>query len=180
MAAPIERDFSRSTVLRIKMTICQHRPSSIARYVSVNLALVLTAGFLFQGLARQLIELDPGAASLAAHRPSRVETFKRAEVAAAMAPHEPVPRIIVARDIPEMPVQVLAVRLDDAEGVKVKPVRVKSKALRLARTAARSKKTLPGSKLPPDVIAIEARNVGESSRDITNRSLGVLVTQSRY
>lgn len=162
------------------MTSSQHHPSSIARYISVNVALVLAAGFLFQSLARQLIELGPVAGSLAVHKPSRLETFKRAQVAAAMAPHEPVSRIIVARDIPEMPVQVLAVQLDDAEGVKVRPVRMKTKALRLARTTARSKKTLAASKLPPDAIAIEARIVGESSRDITNRSLGVLVTQSQH
>jgi hypothetical protein len=164
------------------MTFFQQRPRSVARYLSVNLALVLTAGGLVQGLTRQLIAMAPGvgAVAVAVDEPTRVEKFKRAEVAAAIAPHEPVPRIIVARDIPEMPVQVLAVRLDEAEGVKVKPVRVKSKTLRLARTAARSKKTLAASKLPPYAIAIEARNAGESSRDITNRSLGVLVAQSQY
>lgn len=162
------------------MTSSQHRPWSVARYLSVNLALVLTAGVLIQGLTRQLIALAPDAGSVAADQPTRVEKFKRAEAAAAMAPQEPVPRIIVARDIPEMPVQVLALRIDEAEGVKVKAVRVKLKTLRLARTAAGSKKTLAALKLPLYAVAIEARSAGESSRDITNRSLGVLVAQSQY
>jgi hypothetical protein len=162
------------------MTISEHRPWSFARYLSVNLALVLTAGVLVQGLTRQLIALAPSGGSVAVDERTRIEQFKRAEVAAAMAPHKPVPRIIIVRDIPEMPVQVLAVRMDEAEGVKVKPVRVKLKTLRLARAAARSKKTLAALKLPPYAIAIEARSAGESSRDITNRSLGVLVAQSQY
>ena len=164
------------------MAFSQHRRSTVTRYFGVNLALVLTAGVLVQTLTRQLVALAPGLGSAAVDEPTRVEKFKRAEVAAALAPHEPVPRIVVARDAPEMPVQVLAVRLDEAEGLKLKPVRVKSKTLRLARNAARSKKVLAaaGLKLPPFAIAIETRKAGESSRDITNRSLGVLVAQSQY
>jgi hypothetical protein len=131
---------------------------------------------------------------------SRVEQFKRAEAAAAEAPQIPVPRVVVAHIAPHVPVQVMAVRLDQAESLKItplklKPVKVKRKvAGRPAKLAGRGKKpekgfALAGGKLPPSVVAaaIQATEPNaikrgkkriadaETSRDITNRSLGVLV-----
>ena len=65
---------------------------------------------------------DPG---VAVDDPSRVEAFKQFEAAAAQAPNVPVPRVVVAHAVPDIPVQVLAVRMDQAESLKATPIKLK-------------------------------------------------------
>lgn len=168
-----------------------HRWSALGRYVTFNVVAMLAASALVQDVARMAASLGPmSAPAAAAAAPSRVEAFKLGEIAASTAPQVPVPRSVVARRSPEMSVRTLAVQLDEAEGVKVKPVKANRKIVRTAK-AGRSRKVVaqrPG-KLPDSVIfaaAFEAVGsvpvrskrvppVAESSRDITNRSLGVIM-----
>ncbi len=169
------------------------RHLALARYAVFNGALVLCAISVAGKIADMAVTLKAETTVLAASSgSSRVEQFKRNEVAAALAPQVPVPRQVMAMSVPDMPVQVLAVRLDRAESVKVKPIKVKRKtAIRMAKATAKPRK--PAMKLfgdlPPFVVETAVLEAGavpekrvkkravlaESSRDITNRSLGVLV-----
>jgi hypothetical protein len=170
-----------------------------SRHVLVKVgAYLLLSGGLGAGalglageVLRQSAALVPSA-SVAGTAPSRVEKFKLSERAALTAPRVPVPRIIAVHDVPPMPVQVLAVRLDDAESIAAAPLsRKQKKAARLAKAETRAK-VRPGrpGALPPLVVMSEVSAVpiqksksragklyalAESPRDITNRSLGVMV-----
>ncbi len=161
------------------------------RYLAVNGILALFAMLAVQEVIRLSVTFAPGL-RMAVDDPSRVEKFKQGEVAAAQAPMIPVPRVVVAHSVPDIPVQVLAVRLDEAESLKVSPLKLKRKpSVRTAKSAARKKlPVIAGGKLPPTVVDIASNEAGvvptkrpktkgavvaESSRDITNRSLGVLV-----
>jgi hypothetical protein len=167
-----------------------HRWSALGRYVTFNVIAMLTASALMQDVARMAASLSPMTAPGAVAGPSRVEAFKFGEIAAATAPQVPVPRLIVARRSPEMSIRTLAVQLDEAEGVKVKPVKANRKIVRTAK-AGRNRKVIahrPG-KLPDSVIfaaafeavvSVPVRSkrmppIAESSRDVTNRSLGVIM-----
>jgi hypothetical protein len=160
-----------------------------ARYFAFNGVLMLCNIFVIQEITRISVTLAPDL-RIAVDDPSRVEQFKQAEVAAAKAPNVPVPRVIVADSLPDMPVQVLAVRLDQAESLKVTPLKLKRKpSLRTAKSARKKSPVMAGGKLPPIVVDLASSEAGvllpktakkkadvvESSRDITNRSLGVLV-----
>lgn len=164
----------------------------IVRYAVFNGVLVACALGLADAIAQMAATIKSGTNVAAIAEPSRVEKFKRDEAAAALAPQVPVVRQVVALTVPDMPVQVLAVRLDQAETVKVKPIKAKRKtALRVAKAPVRPRKAIPGlfGDLPPIVVetalvetgslpekrAKKRAVVAESSRDITNRSLGVLV-----
>jgi hypothetical protein len=164
------------------------RFTALGRYIALNSAAVVVAGFLAGQLAGLAVEFRPLIEGPEPTQPSRVEKFKMAE-AAARAPRFPVPRTVVAFEQSELPVQVLAVRIDDAEDVKVKPMRLKTKPVRYAK-AARTKKApvhyeaqllpiLVTSDIPVTGPAPGRRLLGkaaaESARDITNRTLGVLV-----
>jgi hypothetical protein len=98
----------------------------------------------------------------------------------------------VAREVPAMPVQTLAIRLDTAEGVSAQPVpRKLKKPARFAKSGARTKPRIePNGDLPDLVVMSEVAAMpvqklkkragrlyalAESTRDITNRSLGVMV-----
>lgn len=163
------------------------------RYTVFNGALVLCAMGMAGKIADLAAAIKAGNAVVMRAEPSRVEQFKRNEAAAALAPQVPVARQLVALSVPDMPVQVLAVRLDQAESVKVKPINAKRKAVdRVAKAMAKPRKpvvTKLFGGLPPFVVeTVQAETgslpqtqrkkrvvVAESSRDITNRSLGVLV-----
>jgi hypothetical protein len=156
-------------------------------YLAFNGAVLACAGFLVGKLADVAVELQPMLERAKPGELSRVDKFRLAEIAAAQAPQVPVPRTIVAYEQPEIPVQVLAVRIDEAEDVTVKPMRLKKGTARLAKSA-RAKKTARRyeAELPPIVVETSATGlvpgrrsragrVAETTRDITNRTLGVLV-----
>lgn len=161
-----------------------------ARYFAFNGALVICTTLVLQQITHIAVALAPDL-RIAVNDLSRVEQFKQAEMAAAQAPNVPVPRVIVAQSVPDMPVQVLAVRLDQAESLKVTPLKLKRKpSVRTAKSARKKSPALAGGKLPPIVVDLASSEAGvllpkkskkkaavvaESSRDITNRSLGVLV-----
>lgn len=168
------------------------RTAPITRYVAYNGALAVCAWVLVQDVGRMSLALAPSLAVATGIEPSRVEKFKQAEIAAAQAPKYPVPRLVVARSMPEVPVQVLAVKLDQAESIKVKPLRLKKKSpVRMAKLRHK-KPSQTGGKLPPIIVELALGESGlmpekkfkkklvlaESSRDITNRSLGVLVAST--
>jgi hypothetical protein len=166
--------------------------ASAARYFAFNGVVAVFATFLLHDFAQRATALTPAFADPVEAEPSRVEKFKDAEAAAAQAPQVPVPRPIVARSMPDVPVQVLAVRLDQAESLKIKPLQLKRKLrMSFAKPTARNKRAAvqTAGTLPPAVVESASREAGmipakkarkrpvlaESSRDITNRSLGVLV-----
>ncbi|MCU0954749.1 MAG: hypothetical protein MUC37_09110 [Hyphomicrobium sp.] len=164
------------------------RITAFGRYIALNSAVVMVAGFLAGQLAGLAAELRPFIEGPEPAQPSRVEKFKMAE-AAARDPRHPVPRTVVAFEQPELPVQVLAVRIDDAEDVKVKPMRLKAKPQRYAKVA-RTKKAAVRNQAellpilvindvpvtgPPPGRHLRGKVAAESARDITNRTLGVLV-----
>lgn len=170
------------------------RHSALARYAGFNGALVLCAMGMAGHIADMAATIKAETMVVAASAgPSRVEQFKRNEAAAALAPQVPVARKVVALSVPDMPVQVLAVRLDRAETVKVRPIKAKRKiAGRMTKAKTVAKLRTPAPKLfdlPAIVVATALAETGaqpekrarkraviaESSRDITNRSLGVLV-----
>jgi hypothetical protein len=172
----------------------RHRVFALAFYAAFNGALMLFAGISVQSIVQMASSIRPQSTEIAEAPPSRVDKFKIAEAAAALAPQVPVPRTIVAFSVPDMPVQVLAARIDRAENVKVKPVKLKRRTLaRIAKANDRRRKAAPSTEVAgkiPAVVALfasaDAGNapqkrtkkqavVAESSRDITNRSLGVLV-----
>jgi hypothetical protein len=163
----------------------------VGAYVLLNGALAACALGLAGEVARQSAGLVPAVILTADAGPSRVEKFKSSERAALSAPQVPVPRIIVAREVPAMPVQALAIRLDTAEGVSAQPVPRKLKKLvRVAKAGMRTKPRIqPNGDLPDLVVLSEVAAVpvqkpkqragrlyalAESTRDITNRSLGVI------
>lgn len=167
------------------------RHLALARYAVFNGVLVACAISAAGQIADMAATLKAENTAVARAAPSRVEQFKRDEAAAALAPQVPVPRQVVAMSVPDMPVQVLAVRLDRAETVQVKPIKAqRKKSVRLAKATAKPRK--PSLKLfgdlPPFVVETALIETGalpekrvkkraviaESSRDITNRSLGVL------
>lgn len=170
----------------------QQRFGAVARYFAFNGFLALCAMSAVKELMRVSVALAPDL-HIAVDDPSRVEAFKQFEAAAAQAPQVPVPRVVVAHLVPDMPVQVLAVRLDQAESLKVTPLKLKRKPwVRTVKSSSTRKKApmIAGGALPPlvvDMVSTEAGAVptkgsrkkgavvAESSRDITNRSLGVLV-----
>jgi hypothetical protein len=156
-------------------------------YLAFNGAVLACAGFLVPKLASVAAELQPVLEGAKSSELSRVDKFTMAEIAAAQAPQVPVPRTVVAYEQPEIPVQVLAVRIDDAEGVSVKPMRLKKATARLAKSG-RVKKTARRyeAELLPIVVETSATGLvpgrrsragrmAETTRDITNRTLGVLV-----
>lgn len=168
------------------------RHFAFARYAVFNGVLMLCAMGMVKKIADIAGSIKAEHAVVAGAEPSRVETFKRDVAAAALAPQVPIPRRVVALSVPDMPVQVLAVRIDQAENVKVKPVKAKRRlAVRVAKATVR--KRMPGPSifgdLPTAVVETALAETGpvpqkrankravvaESSRDITNRSLGVLV-----
>lgn len=168
------------------------RHFALARYAVFNGVLMLCAVGMVKKIADIAGSIKAEHAVVAEAEPSRVEKFKRDAAAAALAPQVPMPRRVVALRVPDMPVQVLAVRIDQAENVKVKPVKVKLKAgVRVAKATVRRRKPAPSifGDLPaivvetalvetgsvPETRAKKRAVVAESSRDITNRSLGVLV-----
>jgi hypothetical protein len=166
------------------------RLGASARYLAFNGLLVLCAVSAVKEVMRVSVTLAPPLHKPVSD-PSRVDTFKRFE-AAAQAPKIPFRRIIVAHTVSDIPVQVLAVRLDQAESLKVTPLKLKRKAsVRLAKPSMRKKSpAIAGGALPPLIVDLASNEAGvlstrglkrkgaivtESSRDITNRSLGVLV-----
>ena len=172
----------------------RHRFFALALYAAFNGALMLFAGFSAQKIVQMVSSIRAPSTETAEAPPSRVEKFKLAEAAAALAPQVPVPRTIVAFSVPDMPVQVLAARIDRAENVKVKPVKLKRRTLaRIAKANDRRRRaavsTVVAGKIPTAVALFASADAGnapqkqtkkravvaESSRDITNRSLGVLV-----
>jgi hypothetical protein len=167
------------------------RFGAAARYFAFNGFLALFALSAVKELIRVSVALAPDP-HIAVDDPSRVEAFKQFEAAAAQAPQVPVPRVVVAHSVPDMPVQVLAVRLDQAESLRVTPLKLKRKpTVRSAKSSTRKKApVIAGGALPPFVVDMVFNEAGvaptkrlkkkgavvaESSRDITNRSLGVLV-----
>jgi hypothetical protein len=174
------------------MFFCVHqRFRAAARYFAFNGFLALCAVSAVKEITRVSVTLAPDL-HVAVDDPSRVEAFKQFEVAAAQAPNVPVPRVVVAHAVPDIPVQVLAVRMDQAESLKATPIRLKRKpAVRTAKLSTRKKSpVIAGGALPPMVVDFASNEAGvgstkrqktkgavvaESSRDITNRSLGVLV-----
>jgi hypothetical protein len=167
------------------------RFGAAARYFAFNGFLALCAVSAVKEITRVSVTLAPDL-HVAVDDPSRVEAFKQFEVAAAQAPNVPVPRVVVAHAVPDIPVQVLAVRMDQAESLKATPIRLKRKpAVRTAKLSTRKKSpVIAGGALPPMVVDFASNEAGvgstkrhktkgdvvaESSRDITNRSLGVLV-----
>lgn len=167
------------------------RHFALARYTVFNGVLMLCAVGMVKKIADIAGSIKAEHAVVARAEPSRVDKFKRDEAAAASAPQVPKLRRVVALSVPDMPVQVLAVRIDQAENVKVKPVKVKRKsAVRVAKATVRRRKPAPSNfgELPaivvetalvetgslPEKRAKKRAVVAESSRDITNRSLGVL------
>lgn len=173
--------------------LINHRLGMATRYFAFNGAVAFCAVFLLHTVAERAMALAPSFLNpVEEAEPSRVEKFKDAEAASAQAPQVPVPHRVIARSLPEYPVQVLAVRLDDAESLKIQPLRLQ-KTMRpgSAQPMVRNRKVASqnGGKLPAGVIEFGYRAVGattgrkqrkrlvlaESSRDITNRNLGVLV-----
>ncbi|OYW57224.1 MAG: hypothetical protein B7Y80_12605 [Hyphomicrobium sp. 32-62-53] len=168
------------------------RHLALARYAVFNSVLLVGAVVLAGQIADLVFSIQADSTIVAQAEPSRVEKFKRDEAAAALAPQVPVRRKVVALSVPDMPVQVLAIQLDQAETIKVRPIKVKRKtAVRVAKSTPRPRKVAPGifGDLPPIVVETALVETGslppkrvkkraviaESSRDITNRSLGVLV-----
>jgi hypothetical protein len=168
------------------------RHLALARYAVFNSVLLAGAAAIAGQIVDLALSIKMDETVVARAEPSRVEKFKRDEVAAALAPQVPVLRQVVALSVPDMPVQVLALRLDQAETIKVRPIKVKRKtAARVAKATPRPRKVAPGifGDLPPVVVETALVETGslpqkrvkkraviaESSRDITNRSLGVLV-----
>lgn len=167
------------------------RHLALVRYAVFNGVLFVGAAAIAGQIADLALSIKMEQTVVARAEPSRVEKFKRDEVAAALAPQVPVLRQVVALSVPDMPVQVLALRLDQAETIKVRPIKVKRKtAVRVAKATPRPRKPpgifgdLPAvvvetalvetGSLPPKLVKKRAV-IAESSRDITNRSLGVLV-----
>lgn len=162
---------------------------ALGRYVTFNAANLALALLLAGEIAGIAAGARPAMLGAGSQQLSRMEKFKMAEAAAARASLLPPPRSIVAFEQPELPVQVLAVRIDDAEDVKVKPMRIETKPLRLSK-ATRTKRAAARyeAELLPILVANDAPVTGsptgrrlrgkaaaESPRDITNRTLGVLV-----
>jgi hypothetical protein len=162
-----------------------------ARYFAFNGFLALCTVSAVKEIMRVSVTLAPDL-HVSVDDPSRVDAFKQFEAAAAQAPKVPVPRVIVAHLVPDIPVQMLAVRLDQAESLKANPLKLKRKpAVRTAKLSTRKKSlAIAGGALPPLVVDLASNEAGvvstkrlrkkgavvaESSRDITNRSLGVLV-----
>jgi hypothetical protein len=169
----------------------EHRRSAVGRYVLFNGALVGCAALLIHSIADLAAEMKRRETPPLNAELSRVEKFELASAVDAQARRHAVVRTIVARKIPDVPVQVLAVQIDRAEGVKLKPLKTARKSARLAQASKRKRKTpahKPGD-LPDSVLATayfetgyeipirpgKRRVVAETSRDIINRSLGVLV-----
>jgi hypothetical protein len=167
------------------------RFGAAARYFAFNGFLALCALSAVKEIMRVSVTLAPDL-HVTVDDPSRVEAFKQFEAAAAQAPNVPVPRVVVAHAVPDIPVQVLAVRMDQAESLKATPIKLKRKpAVRTAKLSTRKKSpAIAGGALPPLVVDLASNEAGvvptkrqkkkgavvaESSRDITNRSLGVLV-----
>ncbi len=126
---------------------------------------------LGQGVASDAIALLPEIAAVGSSGPSRVDDFKRGEAAARDAPGVPVPRVLTAYGVPDLPVQALAVGLDEAESIAAKPMPHKrKKGPRVAKADARKKSRVGSAGQIPKTL-VQA----ESTRDITNRNLGVLV-----
>ncbi len=165
---------------------------ALALYAAFNGAMVLCV----MGMAHEIAAIAGSIKAVnvmaVSAEPSRVEKFKQGEVAAALAPQVPVARQVVALRVSDLPVQVMAVQLDQAETVEVRPLMAKRKtAVRFAKAGARPRKTTRGvfGDLPPIIVETALVETGslplgrfkkrvvvaESSRDITNRSLGVLV-----
>lgn len=160
---------------------------TLGLYLAFNGAVLACTGLFAGKLANLATELQPMLERAKPIELSRVDKFRMAEIAAALAPQIPVHRTVVAFEQPEMPVQVLAVRIDEAEDVKVKPMRPKKGALRIAKSA-RTKKAVRRyeAELLPIVVETSATGLvpgrrsragrtAETTRDITNRTLGVLV-----
>lgn len=167
------------------------RFGAAARYLAFNGFLALCAMSAVKEIMRVSVTLAPDL-HVAVDDPSRVESFKQFEVAAAQAPKVPVPRVVIAHSVPDIPVQVLAVRMDQAESLKATPLKLKRKpSVRTAKLSVRKKSPVgAGGVLPPMIVDLASNEAGlvptkrlkkkgavvvESSRDITNRSLGVLV-----
>jgi hypothetical protein len=167
------------------------RFGSAARYLAFNGFLALCALTAAKEIMRISVTFAPDLHA-SVEDPSRVEAFKHFEVVAAQAPKVPVPRVVIADEVPDIPVQVLAVRMDQAESLKATPLKLKRKpAVRTAKLSMRKKSpVIVGGALPPLVVDLASTEAGvgptkrqkkkgavvaESSRDITNRSLGVLV-----
>jgi hypothetical protein len=167
------------------------RFGAAARYFAFNGFLAFCAMSAVKEIMRVSVTLAPDL-HVTVDDPSRVEAFKQLEVAAARAPNVPVPRVVVAHAVPDIPVQVLAVRMDQAESLKATPLKFKRKpAVRTSKLSTRKKSpAVAGGALPPLVVDLASNEAGlvpakrqkkkgsvvaESSRDITNRSLGVLV-----
>jgi hypothetical protein len=161
-------------------------------YILLNGSLAACALGLAGEVLRQSAGLVSTQSVAADTVPSRLEKFKLSERLAMTAPRVPVPRIIVAQDVPLMPVQALAIRLDKAESIAAEPAsRKNKKASRLAKAETRTKPRMGrNGDLPPIVVMSEVSAVpvqkpkqrpgqlyalAESTRDITNRSLGVMV-----
>ena len=93
------------------------RFGAAARYFAFNGFLALCALSAVKEIMRVSVTLAPDL-HFTVDDPSRVEAFKQLEVAAARAPNVPVPRVVVAHAVPDIPVQVLAVRMDQAGVLK--------------------------------------------------------------
>jgi hypothetical protein len=169
----------------------EHCQSGFGRYVLFNGALVGCTALLIHSIADLAAEMKRRETPTVSAELSRVEKFELAAAVDAQARRIAVVRTIVARNIPDVPVQVLAVQIDRAEGVKIKPLKATRSAARLAQVSKRKRKSpshWPGD-LPDSVLTTayfetgyetpsrpgKRRVVAESSRDIINRSLGVLV-----
>lgn len=164
---------------------------AVARYFALNAVLLVVATGLVTALARWTIELN-SAQPVSTASLSRVEAFKQAETDA-LARRPEATRKVVAYTASQIPAPVLAMRLDEAEAAKSR--RVLAKRLTPARVAinvesASAQQVRPRPRLPRGVMALGALKalqlpmtaerkfvVAESTRDITNRSLGVLVAR---
>jgi hypothetical protein len=163
---------------------------AVCRYLILNAATAMCAAGLAHEVARLSMKLN-SQQPVAAAAVSRVEAFKQAEAEAQV--RRPVAmRQVLAYNIPNMPAHLMAVQLDEAERPKVYRQLAKRRLAARAAAAvaiAASDTVKPNKRLPKAIMALggpvpfspsvsaEAPRfiMAESARDVTNRSLGVLV-----
>lgn len=101
--------------MRVMFVPAQSHLKALLSYMLFVGGLTLTAHALGESIAFQTLSLAPQTSTAERSEPSRVERFLLDKIAASQAPQIPVPRVVSVLTEPDIPVQLLAMRLDEAE-----------------------------------------------------------------